>query len=385
MVDATALAAPHLTGVARVLLSTLRALDDEVFAERVDVSLIVPIDEVASVRRFGFRRLRVRSVPVPHQVWGLLSRTPAPVDLLIGRGVYFFPNFRNWALARSHGITFVHDACFAVHPELVPAARRRFLQANVDRWLRRSDLVATGTPSAAVELRDPIGVAPDRVRILPTTVDAALFQPASDADVSAVRGRLGLERYLLFVGSIEPRKNVAALVRAYAAAARPAGHTLLLVGGDGWDNDDVRAAIAQARAQGADIRQPEAYVTDAELPALYTGADALALTSWHEGFGLPVLEALACGTRVIAADIPGIRDAARGHESDVDFVDPADDATITAAIERRIADPSRCSPIVPRPWRDAAEALVAAAESLAGRCTGPHSGPSNARRTLVGS
>ncbi|NQX27035.1 glycosyltransferase family 4 protein [Microbacteriaceae bacterium VKM Ac-2854] len=364
LIDATPLAATRLTGVARVLLATLRALDDDAFAARADVVLLVPRDEVAAVRRFGFTRLRVRSIPMPHQAWSLLSRTPVPIDLLLGRGVYFFPNFRNWALSRSSGITFVHDACYAVYPNLVPMARRRFLQANVGRWLRRSDLVATGTPSAAAELESPIGVARERIRVLPTTVDAALFRPTSDSAVAAVRERHRLGRYLLFLGSIEPRKNIAALVRAYAAADRPDGHTLLLVGGDGWDNDDVSAAIAAARAAGADVRRPESYVTDAELPALLTGADALVLTSWHEGFGLPVLEALACGTRVIAADIPGIRDSAAGHESDVDFVDPADDSSITAAISRRIADPSRCSPAVPRPWSDAAEALVAAAESL---------------------
>lgn len=364
-VDATALAASRLTGVGRVLLATLRAMDDEAFAARVEVVLFAPRDEIPALRTYRFEHLRLRAVPVPHRVFGLLSRTPFPIDLLLGRGVYFFPNFRNWGLGRSRGITFVHDACYAVHPELVPEDRRRFLQANVPRWLRRSALVATGTASAAAELADPIGVAPSRIRVLPTTVAADFFRPAAEAAVAAVRERHGLGRYLLFLGSIEPRKNVAALVRAYAAAERPEAHTLLLVGGDGWDNADVDAAIAAARSAGADVRRPTAYVTDAELPALLTGADALALTSWHEGFGLPVLEALACGTRVIAADIPGIHDAARGNEDAVDFVDPSDDAAITAAITRRLADPIRATPASPRPWSDAAEALVSAAEALA--------------------
>lgn len=363
-VDATALAAPRSTGVGRVLLELLRALDDDDFADRIDVVLFVPRDEAQALARYSFRHLRTKTVPLPHRLFGLLARTAVPIDPLLGTGVYFFPNFRNWALRRSAAITFIHDACYAVHPELVPAPRRAFLQANVGRWLRRSALAATGTPSAAAELHDPIGVAPERIRVLPTSIDPDVFRPAEPAEVDAVTRRHGLGRYLLFVGSIEPRKNVAALVRAYASADRPAGHTLFLVGGDGWDNEDVTAAVAAARAAGADVRHAASYVTDAELPALLTGADALALVSWHEGFGLPVLEALACGTPVIASDIAGIRDAARGNEDGVDFVDPADDAAIAAAIGRRIAAPVRRAPALVAGWRPAAEALIAAAEEL---------------------
>ena len=367
LVDASPLAAERLTGVGHVLLETLRALGDERLRREVEVVLFAPASETAAVARHGLG-FRVRGIPLPRRLVGLLTRTRVPIDPLVGRGVYFFPNYRNWALtSRSSAITFVHDACFAVAPELVPAARRALLQARVPGWLARSDLVATGTASAAREIEQYLGVAADRLRILPTTVDAAVFRPRPAEEVAAVAARVGVERYLLYVGAVEPRKNIAALVRAFAAADRPAGCTLLIVGATAWDDDDVREAVARARAAGADVRLSPVFVEDAEMPALMTGADALALVSLHEGFGLPALEAVATGTPVLVSDIPGIHDALRGHEAAATFVPVGDEDALRGAIESALARPRRIEPGPIAPWSDAAQALVRAARELADR------------------
>ncbi|PPF15006.1 glycosyltransferase family 4 protein [Rathayibacter rathayi] len=358
-VDATPLAAPRLTGVGRVLLGLMRALDTDDVARRIDIRLVVPASEARSLASFGFRTLRIRPVPVPRRVWSALTRLPVPgIDLLLGRGAYFFPNFRSWPLARSHSLTFVHDVCFAVLPELVPRERRELLQRSVPRWIARSDFVLTGTPSSAVEVARALDVPAERIRVLPTTIDAELFYPRGADEVARVRAAHALGAYLLFVGSIERRKNLVTLVDAYRLAERPVGHTLLLVGGDGWDNEDVHAAVARAVAAGADVRFASSYVPDEDLPALLTGADAVAMPSWHEGFGLPALEAIACGTPVLAADIPGLRDALAGWEADAVFTDPGDGAGWIAAIERALRAPRR---IAPRPipgWGITAEALL---------------------------
>jgi alpha-1,3-rhamnosyl/mannosyltransferase len=367
LVDASPLAAERLTGVGHVLLETLRALGAERFRREVEVVLFAPASETAAIARHGLG-FRVRGIPLPRRLVGLLTRTRLPIDPLVGRGVYFFPNYRNWALSRrSRAITFVHDVCFAVAPELVPAARRALLQARMPGWLARSDLVATGTASAAGEIERHLGVAGERLRILPTTVDAADFRPRPADEVAAVTARVGVERYLLYVGAVEPRKNVAALVRAFAAADRPPGCTLLIVGATAWDDEDVREAVARAADAGADVRLSPVFVEDAEMPALMTGADALALVSLHEGFGLPALEAVATGTPVIVSDIPGIHDALRGHEAAATFVPVGDEDALRSAIETALARPRRVEPGRISPWGDAAEALVRAARELADR------------------
>ncbi|NRD08232.1 glycosyltransferase [Rathayibacter agropyri] len=362
LVDATALTAPRLTGVGRVLLGLLHALDTEEIAERVDVQLVVPAGEVRALKRFGFRTLRLRPVPLPRLLWSALTRLPAPgIDLLLGRGVYLFPNFRSWPLTRSRSLTFVHDVCFAVLPDLVPRERRELLARSVPRWIGRSDFVLTNTPSSAAEVESALGVDSARVRVLPTTIDAKLFHPRGDAEVARVRAEHSLGSYLLFVGSIERRKNLVTLVDAYRLADRPDGHTLLLVGGDGWDNEDVHAAVTRAVVAGADVRFASAYVPDDDLPALLTGADAVAMPSWHEGFGLPALEAVACGTPVLAADIPGLRDALAGREDDAVFTAPGDRAGWTVAIEQALRSPRRV-PAGPIPgWDVAAQQLLALA------------------------
>ncbi|OOB91685.1 glycosyltransferase [Rathayibacter sp. VKM Ac-2630] len=277
--------------------------------------------------------------------------------------MYFFPNFRNWRTL-SPSITFLHDVCFAAQPALVPEERRRFLTAHVAAWLRRTSLVATGTPSAAREIEQLLGVGPERLRVLPTTVDSRVFRPRARAESAAIAATLGVERYLLFVGAREPRKNLPHLIRSYAAAERPEGHTLLLVGATGWDDGEIVADVERAAQAGADVRIVAQPVSDEALPALVAGADALALVSHHEGFGLPALEAVASGTPVIASDIPGIRDALAGHEDSAVFVDPANEDALIRALEDAMRVPRRVDPGVIRPWTDAAEALVTAAEQL---------------------
>lgn len=363
-IDATPLAAEAMTGVGHVLLETVRALRDPRFADRIDLTLFAPLSERAAVERVVPAGTRVVGVLLPRRVLGLLTRTPVPLDLLVGRGVYFFPNFRNWRTF-SPSITFLHDVCFAAQPSMVPEGRRRFLTAHLPGWIRRTSLVATGTPSAAREIETLLAVDPERIRVLPTTVDAAVFRPRPREESAAIAGELGVGRYVLFVGAREPRKNLPHLIRSYAAADLPEGHSLLLVGATGWDDGEILDEVQRATRAGVDVRIVAQPVSDADLPALVSGADALALVSHHEGFGLPVLEAVASGTPVIASDIPGIRDALSGHEDAAVLVDPADQAALVRALEDAVRSPRRIDPGLIRPWTDAAEALVLAAEQLA--------------------
>ncbi|WP_236713531.1 glycosyltransferase [Rathayibacter tanaceti] len=137
-----------------------------------------------------------------------------------------------------------------------------------------------------------------------------------------------------------------------------------MVGATSWDDDDVRRAVDEAVTAGADVRLSPVFVEDAEMPALMTGADALALVSLHEGFGLPALEAVATGTPVVVSDIPGIRDALRGHESAAEFVPLHDERALRRALESVLAHPRHVEAGRVRPWSDAAESLVRAAQGL---------------------
>ena len=165
-------------------------------------------------------------------------------------------------------------------------------------------------------------------------VNAAMMRP-TDADIAATLARYDImPPYVLALGTVQPRKNLARLVAAFAAM-RAAGlpHTLVIVGRAGWLTDTIHAEVATRGLR--EHVQFTGYVPDADLPALYSGADAFAFVSLYEGFGMPALEAMACGTPVVAANTSSLPEVV--GDAGV-LVDPTDVAAIAASLTRVIAD-----------------------------------------------
>ena len=139
------------------------------------------------------------------------------------------------------------------------------------------------------------------------------FRPLPSSEVEAARARLGLPpRFLLYVGTIEPRKNVRALLRAFRDLPSEVREScpLVLAGGWGWKADAERELFAAARHLGA---RHLGYVAEADLPALYAAADALLYPSYYEGFGLPPVEMMACGGAAIVSTADAVREVAGAH------------------------------------------------------------------------
>ncbi len=230
----------------------------------------------------------------------------------------------------------LHDLTFLSHPHLHTLSNRLDTLAAVSR------AAAAGADFIAVSgwTRDEalarLGVAGERLTVVPWAPGPA-FKPLDDpARGQRHAARFGVDRpYLLSVGSMEPRKNLVALVDAFVAL--PDGlrdrHALVLVGGEGWRNLAIRERLERARSTcrvlclGA-VRQ-------ATLVALYNGARALAYPSLAEGFGLPVVEAMACGCPVVTSSSSALPEAAGGAAL---LVDPGDPAALRQALERVLAD-----------------------------------------------
>jgi len=159
------------------------------------------------------------------------------------------------------------------------------------------------------EIVEYFGVRPDRVRVIPLGVDAKLFVPGPPEATRSTIARLGLrEGYFLFVGTLQPRKNIQGLLAAYASLPEHVrrDRQLVIAGRVGWDADELRDELLRQRAAGRCIWLE--YADARDLPALYAHAQALVLPSLAEGFGLPVIEALATGIPVIASDLPALRE-----------------------------------------------------------------------------
>ncbi len=239
----------------------------------------------------------------------------------------------------------VHDAIAERFPELtLPTARARlFWKAKVGLALWQARLVLTVSDFAAGELTEVLGVAPGRIRVS-GEAPAAAFQPSeSAAQIQAAAARVGLPagaRWLVYVGGFNPHKHVDAVVRAHAALAAELGEPLhlLLVGTvdkDVFHGDQARIRQAIAGAGTEHLVHWTGFLPDEELRHLHSGAVALALPSACEGYGLPAVEAAACGTPVVATTASPLPSLLEGGGI---FVAPGDDRALAAGLRLLLTD-----------------------------------------------
>ena len=234
--------------------------------------------------------------------------------------LYHEPNYIPFLCDRPTVAT-VHDLSVMLHPEWHPRHRVDHFARHFEPGLRRCARLLADSEFTRRELIAAFSVPPEKVRRVPIGIRIDLAPMASTA-VEAARRRLGLpENYLLHVGTIEPRKNLLMLMKAYGDLPGPVRQCcpLILAGGWGWNVAEV-AEHYDGVARELGVRHL-GYVADADLPALYNGARALLFPSHYEGFGLPPLEMMACGGAVIASTAGAVVETVGKHAH---LVDPND-------------------------------------------------------------
>ena len=211
----------------------------------------------------------------------------------------------------------MHDAAAELFPDSFPPLGLRFHRRGLRAAARRADLVLTVSDAAADEIVAHSTIGRDRIRVVPNGIAPPLLDPAV-RDRHLARLGLANRPFVLWIGSLEPRKGVgtlvAAMVRLRSRGRMASGSSdpvpLVLAGYAGWLGDEV-VSRAELAALGTDLHQLGP-VGEEELWSLYSGAALFAFPSRHEGFGLPVVEAMSQGTPVVASDIPAIREVAGG-------------------------------------------------------------------------
>jgi glycosyltransferase involved in cell wall biosynthesis len=196
-------------------------------------------------------------------------------------------------------VVTIHDATFFTTPEQHTAVKGTFFRSATRTALRRASRVIVPSKATRDELVRVLDADSTKIDVAYHGVDQDMFHVPTDAEKARVAARLGLHGpYVAFLGQLEPRKNVPNLIRGWAKAVhwRDEPPALVLAGGSGWD-DDVDAAIAEVPSHLRVLRP--GYLRFADLPGYLGGATVVAYPSHGEGFGLPVLEAMACGTPVL--------------------------------------------------------------------------------------
>jgi glycosyltransferase involved in cell wall biosynthesis len=228
----------------------------------------------------------------------------------------------------------VYDTIAIRQPELAKRSNALHYRWRMPRSARAAARVIVPLECVADEVESCLRVDRDKIRVVPLGVDASLSPPHED-EVEATRVQLGLERpYILFVGNLEPKKNLPALLRAFAQLV-DAGvpHDLVLAGTPGWKCRDV-LRLPEELGVAERVRML-GYVDGAHLRGLYGAADVFAFPSLVEGFGLPPLEAMACGTPVVTSDIPALRETAGDA---AERVAPTDVEGLADALRRVLED-----------------------------------------------
>lgn len=247
-------------------------------------------------------------------------------------------------------LTTVHDLSWLNYPETHPVERVRFLDRHLPRTLDKAAAVLTDSQFIADEIVARLGVPRARLRVVPLGVDAAYRpRPCDELLPTLQRHALADRAYVLVVATQEPRKNLVRLARAYAAlpAALRARHPLVVVGARGWLNAELEKVLAPLEAR-AEVRRL-GYVAEDELPLLYAGAHAFAFPSLYEGFGLPVLEALASGVPVLTSNVSSLPEIARDQHGAIALtVDPLDETALREGLEQVLEDAAWRSAAAPR-------------------------------------
>jgi glycosyltransferase involved in cell wall biosynthesis len=301
----------HLTGVGHYTLELARAM-----------SLAAPNDqfEIISSRPYLFGKndaegpdglpqnlslLRAPANFLTRRWWGIgLPRYLSRSSIELFHGTNF--EVPLWLTQKLPTVLTIHDLSLLLHADTHRARLARRARRMLPLMTRAATMIITPTENVKRELCEHLRIPPDKIVVIPEAA-RSIFRPMLPDEAEATRNRLGIgDDFLLFVGTIEPRKNLATLVRAFEeiARARDSGLQLIIAGQHGWLVDDLLNQISKSPA--ADRIKLTGYLSDEALRALYSTCRCFIYPSTYEGFGLPPLEAMACGAPVIASRIASI-------------------------------------------------------------------------------
>jgi glycosyltransferase involved in cell wall biosynthesis len=262
---------------------------------------------------------RVRSVPLSDRWTAILwqrLRLPVPIQLVTGPlDLFHSPDFVLPPVSRTPAILTVHDLSFMRVPQFFVPGFCQYLRRAVSRAVKRARHILADSESTRRDLIELLAVEPERTSVIYPGVESR-FRPIADAGrLERARARYGLpRRFVLGLGTLQPRKNFDGLIQSFSRLLATRGDEpevtgldLVIVGGRGWMCEET-LALPERLGVGNRVHFP-GFVEDDDLPALYNLAAVFAFPSWYEGFGLPVLEAMACGTPVVAASNSSLPEA----------------------------------------------------------------------------
>jgi glycosyltransferase involved in cell wall biosynthesis len=301
-------------------------------------------------------------------------RLPLPVEMFTGSLRLFHATdfVLPPVLPSVRTVLTVHDLSFVRVPESASPSLKRYLDLVVPRSVQQATYILADSQATANDLVNLYGVSSTKISVLLSGVSDQFSQPINDVALVTTRKKYGLENisYIFTVGTVQPRKNYIRLIQSLVQLrAKGFDIHLAIAGGKGWLDNPIYAAITDMHME--DFVHFIGFVADHDLPALYKSAVCLAFPSLYEGFGLPVLEAMATGVPVLTSNISSLPEVAGDAAI---TVDPYDVDAITDGLERLIVDPDLRNTLIQKglarakefTWEKSARQLLGIYENLLG-------------------
>ncbi len=380
-IDGLGLVDGHFSGIGQYILGMLRGFDEIIEeskykgVEAPEIVVIIPRDSVKKFKKFGFKHIRCKKLPLPFRYVAALwhrGKLP-PIDLLCGRGVYIFPRFVGMPLLFSKSVLVIYDLSFELHRQYSDEGNANFLSKSVRKSVGKSKKIVTISRSAQHEIIDFYKLPESKVSVAYPAADPGLFYKRSSKEIARINDKYGVGgKYILALSNLEPRKNLQALVDAYCELPKTITdkYALLLVGVSGWKTETLFNHVISKVNEGYKIIRPSKYVADKDKPAIISGASLLVYPSHYEGFGMPPLEALACGVPVIAANNSSLPEAVGSAGTLIDVDKPG---LLVSTMKEALGNIERISERVleegPRQaekfsWKRSAQVIMDAAQEV---------------------
>jgi glycosyltransferase involved in cell wall biosynthesis len=243
-------------------------------------------------------------------------------------------------------VVTIHDLGYLYHPEAHRPLDRIYLDLSTRYNARAATRLIADSSATQHDLIERYGVGPDKITVVYPGYDKTIFQPVRDEEtIEVVKARYGItDDYILFVGTLQPRKNLTSLIKAFSDLQLPTSNLQLVIAGKkGWLYKEIFRQVEELGLEAKAVFT--GYVPEGNLPALLSGARLFVFPSLYEGFGLPVLEAMACGTPVVCSKVSSLPEVAGDAAV---LVDPLDVKGLAAAMERVLGDEELRSDLINR-------------------------------------
>lgn len=251
--------------------------------------------------------------------------------------LFIFPNFVNFPVsAKQKYWIFVYDVSFITYPQYSEKTNKDFLIKNLPESISDADKVITISESSKSDIEKNYPASKGKIEIVHPGINLDEYKPAAKDKIKQVKGKFKITGdYILYTGTLEPRKNIIGILDAYDGLSEELQnkYTLVLAGGKGWQDEQIRSRLDDMKDKNIITT---GYVDDSDLPPLYSGAAIFLYPSFYEGFGMPPLEAMACGVPVVTANNSSLPEVVGDAAI---LVDANDTGSITGSIQKVLNDP----------------------------------------------